>query len=70
MKQFSKIKEFKNKTQDYLVPVYTVLSLCTTFIGLVGFGKPYGPFIAAICGMFFFYQYGCFISFRVVRLDR
>ncbi len=31
--------------------MYTVLSLCPTLVGLVGFGKPYGPFIAAICGL-------------------
>ncbi len=57
MKQFSKIKEFKNKTQDYLVPVYTVLSLCTTFFinmaalslsGLYDWIDKFNAFLAAI----------------------
>ena len=46
--QFSKIKNFKKKNEDWKAAIYGLAGFAITTIGTVGFGKPYSPVDASM----------------------
>lgn len=49
--EFSNIKDFSKKSEDWKISLYWHAGFVITGIGAVGFGKPYSSFIASLIGM-------------------